>query len=61
MDGQVSLENEILAVFDLIDGVFTLQVYGLTILLRKLGSQKPTPTVQPFLDDGSARYVGGRL
>src|ERR1022692_1534924 len=61
MDGEVPLEDEVPAVFDLIDGVFTLQVYGLAILLRKLGGQKPTPVVQPFLDDGSAQFIGGRL
>jgi hypothetical protein len=58
MDGEVPLEDKVPAVFDLIDGVFTLQVYGFAVLLRKLGGQKPTPVIQPFLDDGSAQFIG---
>jgi hypothetical protein len=61
MDREVPFEDEVPAVFDLIDGVVALQVHGLAILFRKLGTQQPTPVVQPFLDDGSAQLVGGRL
>ena len=61
VDRKVPLENEVAAVFDLVDGVFAVQVNGLTVFLRKLGAEKPTPVVQSFFDDGSAQFVGGRL
>src|ERR1700682_412181 len=61
MDGEVPLEDEIPTVFDLIDRVVAAQVYGLAILLRKLGREKPTPVVQALLDEGSAQLVGSRL
>src|SRR5437870_6516264 len=61
VDREVSLEDEVLAVFDRIDRVVAAQVYGLAIRSRKLGSKQPTPVGQPLLDDGCAQLVGGRL
>jgi hypothetical protein len=61
VDRKVPLENEVAAVFDLVDGVFAVQVNGLTVFLRKLGAEKPTPVVQPFLNGGRSQLIGGRL
>jgi hypothetical protein len=61
MDGEVPFENEVAAVFDLIDGVVAFQIHRLPFLLGKLGAQQPTPIVQPLLDDGSTQLVGSRL
>src|SRR5438128_12553987 len=61
MDRKVPFEDEVPAVFDLIDRVVSAQVDGLAILLGKLGRQKPTPVVQTLLEDGSAQLIGSRL
>jgi hypothetical protein len=61
VDRKVTLENEVAAVFDLVDGVFAVQVDGLAVSFRKLGAEKPAPVVQSFFDDGGAQLVGGRL
>jgi hypothetical protein len=61
VDREVPLENEIAAVFDLIDGVPTAQVDGFAVLLGEFRRQQPTPVVQTFLDDVSAQLVGGCL
>jgi hypothetical protein len=61
VDREMPLEDEIAAVFDLVEGVLPLQVDGLAVLWRKLGTQEPGPIVQPFFDDGGAQLIGGRL
>jgi hypothetical protein len=43
MDREVPLEDEVPAVFDLIDGVVAVQVYSFAVLLGKLGTKQPTP------------------
>jgi len=61
VDREVPFENEIAAVFDLIDRVVAAQIHCLAILLGELRSEQPTPVVQTFLDDASAEFVCGRL
>jgi len=61
VDGEMPFEDEVPAVFDLVDGVIAAQVDGLAILLGKLGTKQPTPVVQPLFDEGRAQLVGGRL
>ena len=61
VDRKVPLENEVAAVFDLIDGVLTLQINGIAVLFGELRTQQPGPVVQTLFDDGSAELVGGRL
>jgi hypothetical protein len=61
VDREVSFEDEVAAVLDLVDGVSAAQVDGLAIFFRKLGAEEPTPVVQSFFDDGGAQLVGGRL
>jgi hypothetical protein len=61
VDEEVPLEDEVAAVFDLVDGVVAVQVYSFAVLLGKLGTKQPTPVVQPLFDDGSAQFVSGGL
>jgi hypothetical protein len=61
VDGEMAIEDEVAAVFDLIDGVLAIQGDGFAILLGELRPQQPTPVVQAFFDGGSGELVGGRL
>ncbi len=61
VDREVPFEDEIAAVFDLIDRVVAAQIHGLAILLGELRSQQPTPVVQTLLDEVGAELVSGRL
>ena len=61
VDGEVPLEDKVPAIFDLIDGVVALQVHGLAVLFRELGTQQPGPVVQALFDGGRAQVIGCRL
>jgi hypothetical protein len=61
VDREVPFEDEILAVFDLIDRLVALQIDSLAILLRELRTQQPGPVIQPLFNDGGAQFIGGRL
>jgi S1-C subfamily serine protease len=61
VDGEVPLEDEVAAIFDLIDGVVTLQVDGLAVLFGELRTQQPGPVVQALFDGGRTEVIGGRL
>jgi hypothetical protein len=61
VDGKVPLENEVAAIFDLIDRVLPLQMDGLAVFFRELRTQQPGPVVQSLFDGGRAEVVGGRL
>ena len=53
VDGEMAFEDEVAAVFDLVEGGIAAQVDGFAIFLRKLGAQEPGPVVPPFLPDGA--------
>ena len=61
VDRKVPLENEVAAIFDLIDRVVTLQIDGSAVLFGELRAQQPGPVVQALLDGGRAQVIGGRL
>ena len=61
VDGEMAFENEVPAVFNLIDGIFAIQGDGFTIFFGKLGAEEPTPVVQPLFDGSSAELVRGGL
>ena len=61
MDGEVTLEDEVPAVFYLLNRVMTIQRDGLPLFLGKLGPDRQSPVVQPLFDDRGAQTVGSRL
>src|SRR3954451_8798284 len=61
VDWEVPFEDEVAAVFGLVDGVATLQVDSLAVAVGKLRRQQPAPVVQALLDDAGAQLVCRRL
>jgi len=61
VDGEVTFENEVPAVFDLVNGVEARQVHGGAFFLGKLGTQDQSPVVQLFPDQFRAEPVGSGL
>jgi hypothetical protein len=61
VDGEVTFEYEIAAVFDLGNRVEARKVYSLTLLGGELRPQDKGPIVEPFTDDGGVQFVCSRL
>ena len=61
MDGEVSLEDEVAAVFDLRDRIEARQIDLLAFPIGELGPQDKGPVVEALADDGGAQFVGGGL
>jgi hypothetical protein len=61
VDGEVTFEYEIAAVFDLGNRVETRKVYSLALLGGELRPQDKGPIVEPFTDDGGVQFVCSRL
>lgn len=60
-DGEVVLEDEVAAVFDLADGVEAMKVHRLSLVLREFGPQKESPVVEPLADELWAKPIGSAL
>ena len=58
VDWKMSFENEVPAIFDLVEGIFAAEVDGLPVLVGKLRSQEPSPVVQALLNDFGVQFVG---
>ena len=61
MNGEVPLEDEVAAIFDLIYRIATVQIDGRAVFFRELRNQQPGPVIQTLLDGGRAQLIGGRL
>ena len=61
VDGEVPLEDEVAAVFDLGDGVESRQIHLLPLLGGKLWPQQEGPVVEPLANDLRTEPVGGGL
>src|SRR5215831_12733241 len=61
VDGEVPLEDEVAAVFDLRDRIEARQIDLLALLVGELRPQDEGPVVEPLADDGRAELVRGRL
>jgi hypothetical protein len=61
VDGEVPLEDEVAAVFDLRDRIEARQIDLLAFLVGELGSENEGPVVEALADDGGAQFVGGLL
>jgi len=60
MNGEIASEHVVATVFDLLQGVVTIQVDGGSVFLRKLRAHDPSPVVQLFANNRRAQTVGGR-
>jgi hypothetical protein len=61
MDREVAFENEVAAVFHLLDRKHAVQIDRFTFLLGEPGAQNQTPIVELLADDVRAQAVGGGL
>ena len=61
VDGKVTFEDEVAAIFDLGDGIEARQLHPLALLDGELGPKDQGPIVEPFANDVGAQLVGGSL
>src|SRR6202008_3252127 len=61
VDGEVLLEDEVAAGFDLGDRIEAREIDLVALLGRELRAQDQSPIVEPLADDGGAQFVGGSL
>src|SRR5439155_26609359 len=61
VDGEVTFEDEVAAVFDLRDRIEAREIDALALLDGELRPQDQSPIVEPLADDGGAQFVCGRL
>src|SRR5207248_4625511 len=61
VDGEVLLEDEVAAVFDLRDRIEARELDLLALLGRELRPQDQGPIIEPLADDGGAQFIGGGL
>src|ERR1700745_3017709 len=61
VDGEVLLEDEVAAVFDLRDRIEARKIDLLALLGGELRAQDQGPIVEPLADNGGAQFVGGSL
>jgi hypothetical protein len=61
VDGEVTFEDEVAAVFDLRDRIEAREIDALALLDGELRPQDQGPIVKPLADDGGAQFVCGRL
>jgi len=61
VNGEVPVENEVPTVLDLINRVAATKMDGPSILFRELGTQQPSPVIQPLFDDRRAQLIGSDL
>ena len=61
MNREMAAEDQVPAVFDLLDGVVAAEIHRLPVLGGELRPDQPCPVVQPLADDGGAEPVSGGL
>src|SRR5262245_33058896 len=61
VDGEVTFEDEVPAVFELRDRIEPRQIDLLAFLVGELGPKDEGPVVEPLADDDGAQFGGGLL